>query len=198
MRLWPFALVLLTTPVLAQDKPCPAGSTCVPPEDMRVFVTLLREKKCQQETQPTFALDPITILTDRDGRTFVNGSQPHPYTVRMRWCSYEATGVGQVNAVAARMPEPSWGWRFRPKATLGFLVADTFSQDRWSDGLDGGLLLEPFFLRWVNVSGYVGVRSVGGGLGFDLTKNFGVHAGYAVTWEGWRHNPFVSTYFSFW
>jgi hypothetical protein len=165
---------------------------------MKVFVALLREKKCQQGTQPQFTLDPITILTDRDGRTFINGSQPHPYTVRMRWCSYEATGVGQVNAVAARMPDPTWGWRFRPKAALGFLVADALGEEDAAKGLDAGILLEPFFVKWFNVNGYVGVRSVGAGVGFDITRNFGGYAGYAFSWGGQRHNPHAAFWFAFW
>jgi hypothetical protein len=186
--------ILLTHPALAEE--CPADSTCVPPEDMHVFVTLLREKKCQQETSPAFVLDPVVIITDKDGRVFTNGGQPRPYTIRMHWCGYDVTGTGQVDVVAARIPEPSWGWRFRVKAALGVLLADLVSHG--TNGLDGGLLLEPFFFRWTNVNGYVGVRSVGGGFGFDLTRNFGLYAGYATTWNDWQHNPHVSAYFSFW
>jgi hypothetical protein len=192
------SLVLLSGPVLAQEASCPAGSTCVPPDDLKDMVTALKGQRCLKTEKPTFKLDPITIVTDKDGRIYATGGMPLPYTVQMKWCGYDVAAVGLVETTAARMIPPDWGFRFRPKATLGFLVADTFSRDKWSQGLDGGLLLEPFFFRWINVSGYVGVRSVGGGFGFDLTKNFGVHAGYAATWDGWRHNPYVSTYFAFW
>jgi len=192
------ALVLLSSPVLAQEGACTPGATCVPPDDLRDMVTALKGQKCLKTTKPEFQLDPITIVTDKDGRTFVSGDKPYPYTLRMKWCGYEATAEGKVNATAARMIPPDWGFRFRPKATLGLLLADTFSQDKWQDGLDGGVLLEPFFWHFINLNAYVGVRSAGGGVGFDITKNFGGYAGYAITWGGWRHNPYVSLYFAFW
>jgi len=65
--------------------------------------------------------------------------------------------------------------------------------------IDGGVLLEPFFIRWANVNAYVGVRSVGGGVGIDLTKNFGVYLGYAVTWwPTWNSNPYLGISFALW
>jgi len=192
------ALVLLSSPALAQEAPCAVGSTCVPPNDLKDMVVALKGQRCLKTQKPTFKLDPITIVTDKDGRTYVSGDKPLPYTLHMAWCGYDVSAEGKVEATAARMIPPDWGFRFRPKATLGFLVADTFSRDPWSRGLDGGALIEPFYFHWVNINAYVGVRSVGGGLGFDVTKNFGLYGGYAITWEGWRHNPFVSAYFAFW
>lgn len=199
MRLWLTSLfvLLLSSPVLAQEAPCAAGSACVPPNDLKDMVTALKGQRCLKTTQPTFKLDPITIVRDKDGRVFASGADPAPYTVQMSWCGYTVTAKGEVNVQAAMAVPPTYGFRFRPKATLGLLLADTFKQDPWSKGVDGGVLVEPFFYQWVNLNAYVGVRSVGGGIGFDLTKNFGVYAGYAITWDGWRSNPFTSAYFAF-
>jgi len=165
---------------------------------MKIFVQLLHEKKCLQTTEPDFVLDPITIMTDKNGRTYITGDDPRPYTLQMTWCGYDITGFGTVKAVAATMPEPTWGWRFRAKAALGYLPVEAFAEDDAAKGIDAGLLLEPFYVQWVNLNGYVGVRSVGAGLGFDLTRNFGAYAGYAFSWAGQRHNPHAAIYFSFW
>ena len=191
------ALLLLTSPALAQDGPCAAGSTCVPPADLKDMLAALEGQRCLKTTQPEFKLDPITIVTDKDSRIYVSGDKPLPYTLSMKWCGYDVSATGMVKATVAKAAPPTYGLRFRPKATLGFLLIDTFSQDTWSKGLDGGLLLEPFFYQWVNINAYVGVRSVGGGVGVDLTGNFGLYVGYAITWQGWRSNPFVSAYFAF-
>jgi hypothetical protein len=165
---------------------------------MKTFVQLLHEKKCLQTEKPDFELDPITITTDEQGRTYVSGDEPHPYTLHMRWCGYEVDAFGTVNAVAARMPEPTWGWRFRAKAAFGFLPADALGEEDATKGIDAGLLVEPFFVGDFNLNGYVGVRSGGAGLGFDVTRNFGGYLGYAFSWGGQRHNPHAAVYFSFW
>ena len=194
----PVFICLLTSPVLAQDAPCTGGSTCTPPADLKDMVSALKEQRCLKTTQPQFQLDPINIIVDKDGRIFVSGAEPRPYTLKMSWCSYGATATGTVNVEAARAVPPTYGFRLRPKATLGFLVPDTFKQDPWSKGLDGGLLIEPFFFQSLNINAYVGVRSVGGGLGLDVTKNFGVILGGTATWDGWRPNLMTGAYFSFW
>lgn len=191
----PVAIWLVPSSALAQ---CPEASTCVPAEDMEVFVKLLREKRCLQTTRPSFDLDPITILTDAEGRTFVSGDQPRPYTLRMSWCGYRTDALGTVLAVYAKKPDPTWGWRLRAKASLGFLPADALAEEDASKGLDAGLLVEPFFYRWFNANGYVGVRSAGAGVGVDLTRNFGAYGGYAFCWGSQRHTPHLSIYFSFW
>ena len=182
---------------LAQDAPCTGGSVCVPPADLQDMVKALKEQRCLKTTTPILKLDPIIVTEDKDGRVFVTGAEPHPYSMTMSWCSYDVKATGKVNVDVARMVPATYGFRFRPKATLGFLIADTFSQDSWSKGVDGGILLEPFFWQWINLNAFVGVRSVGGGVGFDLTKNMGVFTGYAATWDGWRSNPYLSFYFAF-
>ena len=177
---------------------CPAGSTCVPAEDMQVFVKLLQEKKCLQGTPPDLKLDPITVTEDKDGRVFVSGADPLPYTVRMKWCSYEAEAKGKLVITVAKMEPPTWGLRFRLKAAPSYLPVTAFEAKDGYAGIDFGLLSEPFFVQWANLNAYVGVRSVGAGFGFDLTKNMGLYVGYAVTWGTWQHNPHVALSFALW
>jgi len=192
-------VLLLVFPAAAHAQTaCAAGSTCVPAADMQLFLQALREKKCLVETPPTLTADPVTIVIDKQGRVYGSGSDPHPFTLHMKWCTYDLTATGQTKLLAAQAVEPQAGFRFRPKATLGILAADLLSGQKFSESIDGGILLEPAYFQWVNLNGYVGVRSVGAGFGFDVTKNFGAYVGYAATWGTWRSNPFVSAYFSFW
>lgn len=189
-------LILLTTSARAQQ--CPPGKVCVDREDMTVFVSALREKKCLIETQPTITADPIAIVIDKQGRVYGTGSDPHPFQLQMRWCNYNLTATGQTKILAAQRVEPEYGFRFRLKAALGLLGTELLAGEKVQNTVDGGALIEPFYYRFVNVNGYVGVRSVGAGIGFDLTKNFGLALGYALTWGGWRSNPFAGAYFAFW
>jgi hypothetical protein len=191
-------LGLLAETAYAQDASCPAGKVCVDKADMPTFLEALKEKQCLLKTPPTVTSDPLTIVIDRDGRVYGSGSDPHPYTVHLSWCNYTLDAKGETKIVAAMASEPSYGFRFRPKAALGLLGTELVSGAKFADSWDGGILLEPFFFQWANINAYVGFRSVGAGLGFDITKNFGAYLGYAVTWGGWRSNPLASLYFSFW
>jgi len=178
---WP-AMVLMTVSTGALAQECPAGSTCVPPEDMDVFVRLLRERKCLQDTKPTIVADPIIIVTDEDGRVFASGGQPKPYRIKVSWCPYEIEAQGKVDVVAARMEPPTYAFRFRPKAYLGLLVADLVTKDPDS-ALDAGLLGDVLFWRWLNLDAAIGARSVGAVVGIDITPTSG------STWGMLPHGP---------
>jgi len=188
-------LVLLASPAEAQT--CEGGS-CVAKEDLQAFIQLAREAKCRADTAPTLKLDPITIVVDRDGRIYGSGSDPKPYVVHLDWCNYKIEAKGQVSLVAAQRVEPTSGFRFRPKATIGYLPLTALDKKDGYAGLDAGVLLEPFFLSWSNLNVYVGFRAVGAGVGFDLTRNMGLYGGYAITWGTWQHNPHAAISFALW
>ena len=175
---------------------------------------MLREKHCLQTETPTFELDPINIVVDKDGRVFYSGDKPNPYTVRMHWCSYSVEAQGKVNLVAA-IQEPSvWGFRFRPKAYIGLLPIEAYNiavenetldaageptkSLSFGDVWDAGLMVDFFHYDWFNINVAAGFRSFGGGFGADLTENFGIYAGYANTWGTWHHNLNLGLWFSFW
>jgi hypothetical protein len=183
----------------ARADECASPSTCVPEQDMSVFVDVLKEKQCLLTEAPKIKADAVTIVVDRDGRVYGSGSDPKPYQLHLDWCNYQIDAKSNIQLQVAQRVEPTWGFRFRAKAAFGILVADIFRDevDEFHQALDGGLLIEPFFVQLFNFSGYVGVRSVGAGLGVDITNNFGIHTGYALTWSSWRSNPFVAVYFAF-
>lgn len=192
-----FACLGLPSVAVAQEVTCPAGHTCVPDEDMKVFVEVLKEKKCLLTTKPEFKLDTVAIVTDQDGRVYSSGSAPKPYTVEMSWCTYEASAAGKVEVHVARREPPTWGARFRPKFWSGFLPVEAFRVDKPLDAVDVGLALDLFYVRSVNLNLSAGVRSFGVDVGLDLTKNFGTFLGYRVTYDGLRSNPEIGLYFAF-
>lgn len=167
------------------------GGVCVSQEDMDAILAVLEQKKCQLEQTPSIALDPITVVVDKEGRIYTSGNDPHPYKVHIDWCGYKIEGEGHVPVVAAVREEPTWGFRFRPKAAVGVLPFASGGKF-----FDAGLLVEPFHVAWVNVNGYVGVQSVGGGVGLDITSNFGGYVGYSLSYSG-SPGVFAGTYFAF-
>jgi len=181
----------------SQTQTCSTG-TCVSPDDMKVIVKVLEEKKCLQTTQPIFTLDPITIVTDTEGRVYGSGADPHPYSVKMSWCTYDATAKGKVNLLVAKNEPATWGWRFRPKFMGSFLFVDAFNQPNAGDAVDVGILWDFFYWKALNLNVATGFRSAGAGVGVDLTRNMGLYGGYAFSWWTLKSNVQAGVYFSFW
>ncbi len=192
-----FLMVAAPTQVLGQT--CSAGETCVPPEDMKVFVKVLEEKKCLLTEEPKIVIDPITVITDKDGRVFYSGGMPHPFKVSLDWCDYKVDAQGTVKLDVAMAVPDVWGFRFRPKVYAGFTVAEPFIQSGLdlSDTVDVGVLFDFLYYDWVNLNAAVGYGSFGGGVGFDITDNAGVYVGYGLTWGDWNHTPVLAVAFGF-
>lgn len=191
-------LITLLWCMTAKAQDCPAGHKCIPDDDVEVFVQVLRERKCLQDEKPKFQLDPIVIITDVDGRVYYSGAQPVPYTVKMSWCNYEVTGQGKLEVAVAKREPPVWGFRFRPKFSGSFLFVDAFKQDTAGEAIDVGILWDFVYYKQFNLNLATGFRSVGAGLGVDITKNFGMFGAYAFSWWTLLHNPQAGLYFSFW
>jgi hypothetical protein len=193
------AITLYVFPSRANEIVCPNGDdTCVSKGDLEAFVSVLREKKCLQTTQPTFNLDAVTIITDVDGRVYYSGSDPHPYTVKMSWCGYEVTAIEKLTLVVAKKEPPTWGFRFRPKFAGSFLFVDAFSQSSAKQAIDVGLLWDFLYYKAFNLNVVTGFRSAGLGVGMDATRNFGGFIGGAYSWWTLKVNPQAGLYFSFW
>jgi hypothetical protein len=191
------ALVLVAAPARAQTA-CPPGVTCVPPEDMKVFLQLLKDQQCRNKTEPKLTLDPIVIITDHQGRVYTSGNDPKPYKLAIDWCNYQIDAKAVVKTQVAEYVAPEYGFRFRVKAALGYLPFQAIVHNNAAKAMDAGLLLEPFFLHWANLNVFVGFRSFGPGFGFDITRNFGAYLGYALTWGTWQSDVFGALDFAFW
>jgi len=192
-------LTLFSPTAAAQGPECPEDSICLPEKDFEQFLTIAEERKCLEKTKPKFEIDQVVLITYLDGRVFYTGADPNrPYKPKMNWCQYEVAAEGKVELIAAMHEPNSWGFRFRPKAYLGYLPTRLLSSDASaSHGVDAGLLLDFFYVEWANLNAAVGFRSVGLDLGVDLTKNFGALAGYGLGWNQPLHNLSAGVYFAF-
>lgn len=194
-----YAQATTSAPALSTTPASCANGTCVPPSDMAVFLEALQEKKCLTTTPPVVSGDAVQIIVDKEGRVYGSGSGPKPYTLHINWCNYQLTAQGQTTIVASQAPVQTIGFRFRPKAVIGILGTELATGSTFQNAVDAGALVEPFyFLTNWNLNAYVGVRSVGAGVGYDLVNNIGAYLGYAMTWGQWRSNPVAALYFSIW
>jgi len=176
--------------------------TCVPDEDLQTLLAAARELRCYKPDSdhyqaPTLEADPITIIVDEDNRVFFSGAEPHPYKLHLKWCETEVEFEGKLNVVAAVQEDPWWGFRFRPKAYLGYLPLVALESKEGLDGMDAGLLLDFFYVSWFNVNAAVGFRSVGAGFGIDITKNFGGYVGYGLSYQEPYHGVNGALWFAF-
>jgi hypothetical protein len=182
---------------MAQD--CPEGKVCVDKADMPAFIQLARDQKCRAEQSPKVIADDVSIVLDRQGRVYGSGTGLRPFAVRIDWCNYQLEAKTELQVLAAQRVEPSWGFRLRLKPAFGVLVPDVFRADlKGYKALDGGLLVEPFYVYDVNLNAYVGLRSFGVGLGYDITKNMTAYVGYSAAWDAFRPNLLLGVGFSLW
>jgi len=145
--------------------------------------------------------DKVVIIQDWDGRVYTNGGATNPLRFKLRVGDtvdrdFAMTLPTQVY-YRPRPPEPMF--RLRIRAQAGILVPQMVQsvggdkQRFW----DAGIGWDFFHLGPVNAALYTGVNSAGGGLGFDLTKNFGTYAGYSLVYDGLKSSVLTGVYFSF-
>lgn len=205
MRLLAITILLFPRNLWAQDvevlEDCGASGdkVCVLEEDLDKLLEIAAERQCLEKTKPKFQIDEVVVITDLDGRVFYTGADPkRPYKLKMNWCQYEVFAEGKIEVVAAMQEPDTWGFRFRPKAYLGYLPTRLLSSDpTLSDGIDAGMLLDFFYVEWASLNAAVGFRSVGVDLGVDLTANFGGYVGYGLGWNEPLHNISAGVYFAF-
>lgn len=141
-------------------------------------------------------IDPIVIIRDWDGKIYVNGGTGKPIRLKIKIGRYVDRDM--LTTVDSRVwyrpqPEPPM-FRLRIRAQAGILIPELV---RGMTFWDAGVGWDFFHIGAFNVSAFTGVMSSGIGPGIDITKNFGVYAGYSFMYDGMRSSAFASAYFSF-
>jgi hypothetical protein len=193
----PTVAVLTTLTIPATGQECPVGKVCVDQQDMQTIVEVLKERKCLDDTQPVLTLQPVVITVDEEGRYYYSGAQPHPYQVKLDWCHYKITGEGQVDVQVAQKVPATWGFRFRPKAHLGYLPARLLVGSSPAGGVEAGLGADFLYWKSWNLGATVGIRGVSVGPGYDITRNFGAWVGYEAAYQYPFHNVVAGIWFAF-
>ena len=205
MRLVTFLLaLLLPATALADDVPCvpPPGGKCLTAEQFEQVKKALQELDDVHKSPAAVTVeDPVVIVQDWQGRVYVNGGDKKPVRMKLKIGQYvdRDMAVTLDTRVFYREKPPDPMFRLRLRAQAGLLVPQLFEAAGGTrqNFFDAGLGLDFFHLGPVNVSANLGVFSSGGGLGLDLTKNFGVLAGYALAYDGWKSAALAGLYFSF-
>jgi len=197
------ALVLayhtLSATALAQEpEPCPPPyAVCLTEEEKKTVGDSLRELKDIKESKAQVVLkDEIVIVRDWEDRVYINGGEKKPVRATL------TLGKTVERDLEIRLPvqtfyrekPPEPMFRLRIRAQAGVLVPSVLKE--FKSGWDAGAGWDFMHLGPVNLSAYTGIRSVGGGLGLDLTKNFGPYAGYAIVYDGWKSAAMFGVYFS--
>lgn len=203
-RIGAFALVCcLAAPAAAQDCPKPCEGKCLTQEQVDKLRAGVEELKDIHGSPAVVTVQtPVVVVRDTDGRIYVNGGATAPLQAKVRIGQHVDRDVRIVlDARVWYRPEPaSPMFRLRVKAQAGVLIPELVQKARSQDSaypLDAGLAWDFFHLSIFNMSAYTGVRSAGIGPGLDITKNFGVYAGYALLYDGFKSSVMTAAYFSF-
>lgn len=194
-------ILLISSLALAQD--CvQCDGKCLTPDQVEKLREAIKELKNIHESPATVEFqDPVVIIRDWDGRVYIDGGSEKPLRLKVKIGEHVDRDVlATVESRVWYRPVPeSPMFRLRIRAQAGILVpemAKTISGDEkpfW----DGGVGWDFFHVMDVNLAVFTGVRSAGVGPGIDITKNFGVYAGYAVVYDGFSSSALATAYFSF-
>lgn len=148
---------------------------------------------------------PVIIIRDWKNRVYISGGAKKPIRARLRIGKYVDRDLAvqfPIQIYYRKAPPEPW-FRLRIRAQLGILVPEAITgivssgkpKPFWDAGIGWDFFHIPEF--GLNLAAYTGIRSAGGGIGLDLTKNFGVYTGYSVIYSGFRSSILSSVYFSF-
>lgn len=199
MRYALLALLTLLFPArsFAQDVPCPPPyAVCLTAEEKRTVGDSLRELKEIKESKAEVKVkDDIVIVRDWEDRVYVNGGSGRPIRATLTLGSTVERDLElqlPVQTFYREKPDPMF--RLRVRAQAGVLLPKVV--DSFKDGWDAGIGWDFMHLGPANLSAFTGLRSVGGGLGLDVTKNFGPYVGYAFLYDGLKSGVHAGVYFS--
>lgn len=196
------ALVLSSGAASADECVPPPGGKCLTKEQLDQVKEALRELKSIHEAPAALELtEPIIIVHDWEGRVYVNGGDAKPLKMKLKLGDTIDRDLAATlpTQVYYRPKPPDPMFRLRIRAQAGLLVPqlvnsiDGTAQRFW----DAGIGWDFFHYDALNVSLYTGVNSSGGGIGYDITKNFGPYVGYSLVYDGFKSSVLTGIYFSF-
>jgi hypothetical protein len=188
---------LETAPPDSAKPLCPEGFVCLRKEVYAKVKAALAKLAKLEQTEPKIELDPVYIVTDRQGRVFSSGDDPEPASGEMTWGDFQVEFKWVPKLTVSQIVEDEWGFRPRVKAQLWFNFTD-FQLDEFERFIDVGVSFEPLYVYWANLQIFVGIKSFGAAIGFDATKNFGFVGGISFLYRNIASpSPMAGIFFSF-
>jgi hypothetical protein len=204
MKTWLLALVpaFLSSVAMAQPTECvpPPGGKCITKEQLDQITKALQELDDIHKSPAVIdTKDEIYIISDWDGRVYVNGGDKDPIKMQLKMGKYVDREMAATipTHVYYRPKPPDPMFRLRIRAQVGVLIPQVFQSDTGWNKYDAGISWDFFHIKALNVAAYTGIRSAGGGIGLDLTNNFGVYGGYSFVYDGFKSGSLLAAYFSF-
>jgi hypothetical protein len=176
------------------------GSKCLTADQFDQVKKALQELDDIHKSPAVLSIeDHIIIISDWDGRVYVNGGDKKPIRMKLKIGQYidrdmEATLPTEVY-YRPKPPDPMF--RLRIRAQVGILVPQILQTDSGLNRYCGGLGWDFWHIGAFNAALYTGIRGSGGGIGFDFTRNFGGFANYIILYDGFRSGILTGVYFSF-
>lgn len=193
------AASIVASSVQAQETPV-TPQKCLTEDQYGKVVDALKELDSIKKSEMTGEFsEPIVIVHDWNGRVYVNGGDGKPLHLKVKVGTIDRTLAVQLpTSVFYREKPPDPMFRLRIRAQAGILLPDVWKKgaDKTSF-LDAGVGWDFFHLGPVNLAIHTGVSSAGAGLGVDLTKNWGLTAGYSLVYRDFHSGALVGTFFSF-
>lgn len=203
--------VAVQPPAPAATPSCPAevtssGGACLTKEQKEKVVEALKELEDIHGSKAELEFpEPIVIIRDWEDRVYINGGEKKPIKAKLRIGQHVDRDLEMqlpIRVFYREAPPPPW-FRLRIRAQLGILAPQILQSAKsggdfkpfWDAGIGWDFVHVPGIE--LNLAAYTGIRSAGGGLGLDLTKNFGAYAGYSLAYDGWQHSLLVAGYFAF-
>ncbi len=202
-RFWIVPSLFISQSALAAE--CPSDGVCLNAEQKKKVTDAVLELKDIHDNPAVLEVkEPITIIQDWDGRTYINGGEKKPIRVKLRIGKsidrdLDVTLDTKVY-YRPKPPDPDSFFRLRVKAHMGFIVADAYQALTNKDGrkyTDLGAQWELFHIHAANFNIYTGIGSSGFGIGWDLTRNFGVSSNLVLKYDGFKLGGLIGCYFSF-
>ena len=198
------AVVFYSSGAYAQEE-CPKDKVCLTRAELEQIKKAVRELKDIHDSKAELKLEePIIIIRDWEDRVYINGGEQKPIKIKLKIGKHVDRDMEMTLPIEVHYREkPPDPWlRLRIRAQVGVFVPEMFTSigdNNAESFFDGGIGWDFINIAplHMNISAYTGVRSLGGGPGFDITKNFGLYGGYALVYDGLTSSANLMIYFSF-
>ena len=192
------AASFIVSSVQAQEITAP--QKCLTEDQYKKIVEAIKELDSIKKSEMIGEFsEPIVIVHDWNGRVYVNGGDGKPLHLKVKVGTVDRTLAVQLPAsVFYREKPPDPMFRLRIRAQAGVILPDAWKKDAdRASFLEAGIGWDFFHLGPFNTAIHTGVSSAGIGLGVDLTKNWGLTAGYSLVYRDFHPGALVGTFFSF-
>lgn len=170
---------------------CPEGYKCIPDSEAVKVRAVLEEYACMEKAAASgnigVTLEPYQIVITHAGQVlakeYIAGT--------ISWCAWDLRWKMQPKFQITREEPPqipTYGARVRLRAGVMFVP---LWESSFKEAFDPVLFLESVYWRSLHLSTHLGFRTLGTGLGVDLTNTVDVFAGVGVRWGTWQVLPVV-------